>query len=479
MMNEEDQKKAKKGSKMTYFRWFIVVMMFVAILFNYADREIWVSLEPAFTHSFGLYSGTGKLPPSAIEFSTMVLFIWSLAYAIFNFPGGWIVDRLGLRKSMATMYAIWSTFTVLTAFTFNFISMAIVRAIMGAGEGAVWPVNAKMTKNWASRLSESKAFTMSGSGQAVGPVVALLSVTALVSLIGIYNWRWIFVIFGVLGLILSLVWYVFIRDTPSQDSRLSAAELEYLNKGKSYGEKEETNPLSSKANWKISLHVIFGTQAGIGTLLVFLSFGYILFTFLYWLPPLMFSTFSHTVTKSSLYSAMVDIGLILGFIGSGFWNDGLLRHFPKVTARRIGAIVPMVLMILFVGLSYFTGTAKMLLPTIILLATGSALMNLTVGSWAVNAVDIAPSGTSAVVYGVYNGSLNLMGAFNSIIEGFLFIKYGPVIGFTSAIIFMVMFLAGYMALIRKSTWDKARMYGEKLIRENEEANNKQPEEIPG
>ncbi len=106
-------------------------------------------------------------------------------------------------------------------------------------------------------------------------------------------------------------------------------------------------------------------------------------------------------------------------------------------------------------------------------------MNLTVGSWAVNAVDIAPSGTSAVVYGVYNGSLNLMGAFNSIIEGFLFIKYGPVLGFTSAIIFMVMFLAGYLGLIRKNTWDKARMYGERLVRENEEANNKLPEEMPG
>ncbi len=93
------------------------------------------------------------------------------------------------------------------------------------------------------------------------------------------------------------------------------------------------------------------------------------------------------------------------------------------------------------------------------------MMNLTVGSWAVNAIDLSPSGTAGTVYGFYNGMLNLVGAFNSIIEGVLFIKYGAVVGFTSSIIFMAVFIGGYVGLIRKKTWKKAMDLRDKLSAE--------------
>ncbi|GAB6946342.1 hypothetical protein JCM16161A_04720 [Vulcanisaeta sp. JCM 16161] len=125
----------------------------------------------------------------------------------------------------------------------------------------------------------------------------------------------------------------------------------------------------------------------------------------------------------------------------------------------------MSLMIVAVALSYFTGTAHELLPTALLLATAAGLMNLTVGSYAVNGFDIAPPGTTATVYGIYNGILNLMGAFNSIIIGYLFIKYGPFVGFTSAVFFMALFLAGYLVFIREGTWKRAIEYGYSLVQE--------------
>jgi len=444
-------------------RWVIVSLLFTAILFNYADREIWIVSEPAFAYAFGWSHSATALTATAIHNISLILFFWSLSYAIFNFPGGWIVDKLGLRKSMTTMFAIWSVFTALTAATFNFISMAIVRVIMGAGEGPVWPINSKVVKGWANRYDESKSFTLAGAGQAVGPVIGLVAGGILVTLFG---WQAAFILFGVLGLIFAGIWYFYVRDRPAEDSKVNSEELAYIREGKSDEEKEE-KVLPSRISWKISAKMIFGTQAGWGTFLVFLSFGYVLFTFLYWLPPLMFSTFAHTVEKSGLYSAAIDVALIAGFLGSGPFNDGLLKRFPdnKPLARRLGAIIPMVLMIIMVGMSYFTGKAHNLIGTAIFLGIGSGLMNLTVGSWAVNAVDLAPAGTSATVYGIYNGSLNFIGAFNSIIEGALFIKYGPVLAFTSSIIFMLMFLGGYLGLIRKKTWERAMEYKEQLSKE--------------
>lgn len=459
---------ADSVQKRSAMRWVVVSMLFIAIMFNYSDRVIWSITAPAFAHAFGWvanisdYGAKGAAGGTGVANYSVILFAWSLAYAIFNFPGGWIVDKLGLRKSMATFYAIWSAFTVLTAATFNFISMLIVRIFMGAGEGPVWPVNSKVVKNWSSKYDESKAFTLAGTGQAVGPVVAATLGTALYVLGG---WIAPFIFFGVLGLVFSAVWYFVVRNTPEEHKSVNKAELDYILKDKDAGEQTEKKN-SSKAIWSSTLRIIFGTQAGWGVLLVFLSFGYILFTFLYWLPTLMFAQFAHSVKTSGLYTAAVDLALIVGYLASGPFNDGLLKRFDKVDARRIGALVPMVVMIIMVGLSYITGNAKELVPTALLLAAGAGLMNLTVGSWAVNAVDLAPSGASATFYGVYNGALNLVGAFNSIIEGILFVTYGPVVGFSSSVIFMILFVGGYLGLIRKSTWNKAIKLRDELSAKN-------------
>lgn len=40
---------------------------------------------------------------------------FSLAYALFEIPGGWLGDKIGPRKVLLRVVAMWSTFTVATA----------------------------------------------------------------------------------------------------------------------------------------------------------------------------------------------------------------------------------------------------------------------------------------------------------------------------------------------------------------------------
>jgi MFS family permease len=107
-MIEETINKNVNSSKKTNVRWIIPLMLFIAIMFNYADREVWTITAPAYAYAFGWtksISAYGVAGAGIAEYS-LILFAWSLAYALFNFPGGSIVDKLGLRKSMATFYAI-------------------------------------------------------------------------------------------------------------------------------------------------------------------------------------------------------------------------------------------------------------------------------------------------------------------------------------------------------------------------------------
>jgi MFS family permease len=158
---------------------------------------------------------------------------------------------------------------------------------MGAGEGPVWPVNAKSAKTWTNHYDESKAYTWAGAGQAVGPVVAA---TVGVAIYILFGWPGPFIFFGALGIIFALIWYYYVRDTPAEHHGVNTAELDYINEGKTDTQKNEKK-LGPKNAWKKTMKMVFTTQAGIGTLLIFLSFGYILYTFLYWLPTLLFSTF--------------------------------------------------------------------------------------------------------------------------------------------------------------------------------------------
>ncbi|MEM0097900.1 MAG: MFS transporter [Conexivisphaerales archaeon] len=448
-----------KSKFSSHVGWIITSLMFIAITINYIDREIWVMSEPAWAKAFGWYSGVGSLPVSALSKIGLILFLWSMAYAIFNFPGGWISDRLGIRKSMGTFFAIWSAFTAATAATFGFISMAIVRIIMGSGEGPVWPLNAKSAKTWSNAKQESTMYTLAGSGQAMGPIIA-----AIIGAYQIVYWGWqlTFIFWGVVGLVFAAVWYFYVRDTPQQHPGVSKSELENIENSRGKEVKTEEK-LSTKETWMIALKLIFTTSAGIGELLIFISFGYILFTVLYWIPPYFYGSFLHSITKTGLYVGAVDGALLLGYLLSGPVNDGLSRRLGTVMGRRLGSLVPMTLMIIFVAASYYTGIAHNIVATVLLLAAGAGVMNITVGSWAVNAFTISPAQTSATVYGVYNGVLNIMGAFNSLI----IVAIATAIGFTGAItsmvLFMVMFIAAYLIFIRQKTFDAAIAKGNALV----------------
>ena len=68
----------------------------------------------------------------------------------------------------------------------------------------------------------------------------------------------------------------------------------------------------------------------------------------------------------------------------------------------------------------------------------------------VNAVDLAPTPkSSAFVYGIYNGVLNLMGAYSSILVTAIAHKFGFIWAFSSALIFMAIFLFGLVIVIDK------------------------------
>jgi ACS family D-galactonate transporter-like MFS transporter len=73
----------------------------------------------------------------------------------------------------------------------------------------------------------------------------------------------------------------------------------------------------------------------------------------------------------------------------------------------------------------------------------------------VNVIDISPNPASTgMVYGFYNGALNVMGAFNSLILTALATRFGFPIAFGSAVVFMLIFSASILFVVDRESYGR-------------------------
>lgn len=121
-----------------HYRYILVVGTFLLALLLYVDRILISVAKPGITEDLLL---TDK------QFG-WVMSVFSLGYALFQIPGGYLADKFGARKVLAGIVAFWSLFTGLTAYAWNFTSLMIFRFLFGAGEAGAYPGINKIVFNW-------------------------------------------------------------------------------------------------------------------------------------------------------------------------------------------------------------------------------------------------------------------------------------------------------------------------------------------
>src|SRR5262245_4777770 len=65
--------------------------------------------------------------------------VFSLAYGLFEIPGGWLGDWIGPRKVLMRVVIMWSFFTAATGYAWNLASLVVARFLFGAGEAGCFP----------------------------------------------------------------------------------------------------------------------------------------------------------------------------------------------------------------------------------------------------------------------------------------------------------------------------------------------------
>src|SRR3989475_5964123 len=73
---------------------------------------------------------------------------FTLAYAIFEIPSGWLGDTIGPRKVLTRIVLWWSAFTMATGAAWSYVSLLTFRFLFGAGEAGAFPNASRSFSQW-------------------------------------------------------------------------------------------------------------------------------------------------------------------------------------------------------------------------------------------------------------------------------------------------------------------------------------------
>lgn len=265
--------------------------------------------------------------------STFMAF--SLAYALFEVPTGWLGDVFGPRKTLVRIVLWWSLFTALTAAVgidiagitlINLTGLVVIRFLFGMGEAGAFPNITRALHNWfpVTQRGMAQGYVWM-SGRLMGgltPVIWML----LVERLGLH-WRAAFVLFGLIGVAWCVAFAIWFRNRPEQKPEVNAAELALIQAGTA-GTTEQAH---AAVPWGTLLRS--GNLWAICVMYFLMSYGW--YFNIYYLPAYLEEM--HGVEKTSFWGSVYKGGpLIFGAVGcllGGWLTD---RYVRRTGDRRWG-----------------------------------------------------------------------------------------------------------------------------------------------
>ena len=180
--------------KMPRKAWLIIGLAMALLVLNYFDRQTLAILKPVMKTQLAFDD----------EAYSLLTFAFMLPYIVMYVVSGRLIDRVGTRLCM-TVFAIgWSVANIASGLSHSFGHLAASRILMGAAEPGAFPVVQRAILNWVPVERRALAISIATPAGNIGailapPLIALLA-TGL-------NWRMAFVVPGVVGIVVAIMWW--------------------------------------------------------------------------------------------------------------------------------------------------------------------------------------------------------------------------------------------------------------------------------
>lgn len=373
----------------------IVILCFCAVFVCYIDRvNISVAIIPM-QEAFG-WSETTK---------GFVLSSFFVGYMIMQAPSGWLTNRIGGKIVLGAAVLWWSVFTLVTPVA-ALISLPVLiatRILMGLGEAAMFPATYGIFGNWIPEKERSRSVSFMIGGIPLGTLFALTTTGWIVERFG---WPWVFYLFGVAGIIWTILWYFKSTDYPRQYPGISEQEKELLAHLDNSGQDSQDIPWKRLLSHRAIIVMFYNHFCS--------NWG--LYLLLAWLPSYFRDAQGLSITSAGIYSAAPWLTMFIMVNVAGWLADKIHERGKSMTfVRKL-----MQCSGLFGSAAFFLAAQYAATPLVALLLMCGALgcIALTWAGWAPNPIEVAPR-YADVLMGISNTFATIPGIIGVALAGWL------------------------------------------------------------
>jgi ACS family glucarate transporter-like MFS transporter len=287
-----DATQAVPGLNKSPQRWWLLALLFTAMLISYVHRGAFSVAAPFIATELHLSKTSIGIILSA--------FFW--VYDFMQIPAGWVVDRFGTKRAYSFGFLFWSLAAALEAVGRGAVSLIGLRVAIGAGQAITFPASARAVANSFNQRERGTVTGIYLTGVRFG--------TALVNAAGAlflarYSWRIFFLVIGIAPLIWLLPWNRFLQkwETPTSQATLKNNQLTLL-----------------------QAVMLLRRRTVLGIFLGFFAYDYVWFVFITWLPGYLSLERGFSPDEMAVYSSVPYLPMSAIIIGAGFLSDWLVRR---------------------------------------------------------------------------------------------------------------------------------------------------------
>jgi MFS family permease len=409
------------GGEAPSVRWMIIGVLSLGMIIAYVSRSaLSVPLAlPEFIRTFNLTLTDRGVLNSA--------FFWT--YALLQIPAGFLVDRYGVKFPYFLGFAVWCLASAGTALTRSIPQLILVQVLLGAGQAVVAPASYRWIRYHFAEKERGLAVGLYMTGTKLGPAIG----TPLAAwLIVRYDWRMMFVLIGLGGLIWLVPWLLLVRNDDRQIERAAV-------------KRDGTKP--------VPFGRIMASPVTWGTIIASFCYMYFVYFSMTWMPAYFMERRHLSLGKMGLFVFFSFGGMAIVATLAGWAADRLIRRgLSPVTVRKCFTIAGF-----SIACTELIGARASSLETALLFAVASlsGLGLATANYWALTQT-LIPGAAIGRISGIQNCSCSLAGIVAPLLTGWLLQKTGSYEAPMVAILVVLLLgVFSYLFMIRETYAPKA------------------------
>jgi MFS family permease len=304
-----------------HYKWWVVAMLWSISFFNYADRQAIFSVFPLIEREMHLSPVQLGILGSA--------FAW--VYGLAAPFAGMIVDRVRRKTAILGGLQAWSLICMATVLSWDFKHLVFWRAAEGLGETFYYPASMSLISDYHGRTTRSRAMGMHQTSVYMGTIGGGF----FAGLIGQhYGWRWSFIVFGGLGILLGIVLNRYLIEPARGAAEASDA-------ARDIGASTHAAAPATRLSFTEFLRLVGRTPTLLCLMGAFMCANFVAVVLLSWMPKFLYDKFSMSLATAGLTATVfVQLASMAGSPTGGWLADTLRRRSPRgrIAVQMLGVL---------------------------------------------------------------------------------------------------------------------------------------------